>query len=245
MCGGMPLWIAGLDILWRRQRRPESTQHPIVTNAIELRDLAASIGCDIPEERAAWLLAYLDAMLEENKSINLTAVRDREAAVMFHALDSLAMGNAALGLDEDIETCLDLGTGNGFPGVAIACLYPEAKVLLMDRTLKKLKAIERALAVAGFDPEMIGTTQMDAAEGPSKGHKKCFDLITARAVGPPRKIGALALPMLPKGGRLLLWLSDDPSLASLQLKALPRRGKLDYALPKPAARQRRLICFGR
>ena len=118
-------------------------------DAPTLQDLATQAGAQVSVEACASLLAYLEAMLEENQRINLTAVREREAAVIFHGLDSLAM--AALPREQDPAMALDIGTGNGFPGVAIACLFPGAQVLLMDRTLKKLKAIERALQAAGLD----------------------------------------------------------------------------------------------
>ena len=214
-----------------------------MTNASELRDLAAAIGCDIPLERAELLLAYTDAMLDENTRVNLTAVREREAAVMFHALDSLAMGNAAFELRP--RNCMDLGTGNGFPGVAIACLYPDAQVLLVDRTLKKLKAIERAAATAGFAPGQLVTAQMDAAEAPARGYRKAFDLITARAVGPAREMGILAKPLLVKGGSLLCWISEGTNVAAALPGDLRRKGDFEYRLPAPAERVRRLVSYRR
>ena len=214
-----------------------------MTDALELKQHAAVFGCDISKAKAERLLAYLDAMLEENRHINLTAVRDREAAILFHALDSLAVGASVF--DLKVKSCLDLGSGNGFPGVAVACLFPEAQVLLMDRTLKKVKAIERALAAAGFDAERVRSVQMDAADAPSRAHRWSYDLVTARAVGPPREIGRLALPLLAEGGSLFCWLSDDPAASSAQLKGLRRQGKLDYELPPPADRRRKLVRFGR
>ncbi len=214
-----------------------------MTDAHELRDLAAAFDCDLPVDRAELLLAFLDAMLEENRRVNLTAVREREAAVIFHALDSLALGSRTLEVVP--ARALDIGTGNGFPGVAIACLFPEADVLLMDRTLKKLKAIERALVAAGLNSGRITTTQMDAAEAPAHGHRGSFDLVTARAVGAPTAMGALAAPLLRSSGRLLCWLSEeteyDPSLSG----GLRQRKALRYELPGPDPRVRRLVSFGK
>ena len=214
-----------------------------MTSAIQLQGEAAAFGCKLSIEGAELLLAYLDAMLEENRAINLTAVRDREAAVMFHALDSLVMGSE--NFDLMTGNCLDIGTGNGFPGVAIACLFPEAKVLLMDRTLKKLKAIERALQVAGFDSNQFETIQMDAAEALGHGYRSNFDLITTRAVGPPEEMGRLAGPLLRPAGRLLCWLSDGAPVQETLPGGLERRSEVEYTLPAPAERQRRLVSWGR
>ena len=205
--------------------------------------LAAGIGAEISLDCAARLLAYLDAMLAENEHVNLTAVRDRETAVLFHALDSVALVRASL--DEAPEKALDLGTGNGFPGVAIACVHPRAHVVLMDRTLKKLKAIERALAAAGFDAARFETIQVDASEAPAHGYRSAFDLITTRAVGPPTAIAPLAKPLLVRGGQLLCWMSDDAEAPSQLKGALKRVSVVDYALPAPAGRRRRLVQYGR
>ena len=214
-----------------------------MTDANAFLDLAAGIHAELSPAGAERLLAYLDAMLAENEHINLTAVREREAAVMFHALDAAALGCG--GFDHAPEKALDLGTGNGFPGVAIACLWPNAKVFLMDRTLKKLKAIERALDVAGFPAGQFETLQMDAAEAPARGFKSTFDLITTRAVGPPKAIAPLAKPLMKRGARLCCWLSEDMEEPSQLKGGLKRLGGVDYHLPAPADRRRRLVHYGK
>jgi 16S rRNA (guanine527-N7)-methyltransferase len=214
-----------------------------VTDPDAFQALAADLGAEISGACAARLLAYLDAMLAENEHVNLTAVREREAAVLFHALDSVALARAAF--DAPPGRALDLGTGNGFPGVAIACVFPRAHVVLMDRTRKKLKAIERALAAAGFDAARFETIQMDAGEAPARGYKSAFDLIATRGVGPPAAIAPLAKPLLARGGQLLCWLSDDAEAPSQLKGALKRVGTVEYVLPAPAGRRRRLVQYGR
>ena len=187
------------------------------------------------------LLAYLDAMLEENRVVNLTAIREREAAVMLHALDSVSMGCCPF--EEPPKMALDIGTGNGFPGIAIACLFPEAEVLLIDRTLKKLKAIERAFTYVGFDPDRLKVQQLDAVEGAGQGLGKKFDLVTARAVAGPHEIGKLAAPLLAPSGRLLTWLGDDTEVPTTLKGGLRLVGELEYFLPSPADRVRHLADF--
>jgi 16S rRNA (guanine527-N7)-methyltransferase len=89
----------------------------ITTDGLQLVERAKALGVTIDEPRATRLLAYLDAMLTINEQINLTAVRDREQAVVLHVLDGLAFDL----LDRlHPRHVLDIGTGNGFPGVAIA-----------------------------------------------------------------------------------------------------------------------------
>ena len=205
--------------------------------------MAAAIDCVISVPVAERLLAYLDAMLDENRRINLTAVRDREQAVLFHVLDSLAAGSATLEIET--ESCLDLGTGNGFPGVALACLFPDAEVVLMDRTLKKLKAIERALAAAELSSDRVRTVQMDAIAAPNHGHDLRYDLVAARAVGEPRPVGLLARPMLKLGGNFLSWMSEEQQASNPHPKAYRKPRYFEYELPPPANRRRVLARYER
>ncbi len=208
----------------------------------KFQTLAASIGAELSADGARRLLAYLDAMLDENQRINLTAVRDREAAVMFHALDSAAL--ACCGSEKAPARALDLGTGNGFPGVAIACLYPDVRVVLMDRRLKKLHAIMRALGAAGFDTGQFEIAHMDAVVAKAEGYGAHFDLITTRAVGPPAAVGKLAKPLLAPKGRFVAWLSDEAEAPDKLKCGLKLSASAAYELPAPASRSRRIACYG-
>lgn len=214
-----------------------------MTNPSDLVALAASLQVTLEESAATRLLAYLDAMLVENQSLNLTGVRDREQAVVLHALDSLAPGHAELGLG--LQTCLDLGTGNGFPGVALACLFPEARVTLMDRTLKKLRAIERALTAAEIDRERVVTLHMDAVAAAAHGHRGAFDLVSSRAVGEARAVAQLARPLVKRGGHLVCWLSEEQWQSSEDPSGFEAPRTVTYDLPEPARRRRVLANYRR
>ena len=60
-------------------------------------------------------LRYLELLLRWNQTFNLTAIRDPEAMLTRHLLDSLAM--AAFWSEAEIA---DMGTGAGLPGVPLA-----------------------------------------------------------------------------------------------------------------------------
>jgi len=50
------------------------------------------------------------------------------SALVSHAVDALAVQLAGL----TPRRVLDLGTGNGFPGIAVAALWPDAEVVLLQ-----------------------------------------------------------------------------------------------------------------
>ena len=201
---------------------------------------AEALGVTLEEAAAEEVLAYLDAMLETNQHINLTAVRDREAAVVLHALDSLAFQLTGL----RPQHVLDLGTGNGFPGVGVAALHPRATVTLMDKTGKKVRAIGTSLVTAGVD--RVETVQMDASQAPAlrKDYRHGFDLCTARAVARPEVVAALAEPLVRPGGHLALWLEDGAE-APQKLGRFRHASTDRYQLPAPAERVRQLAVWAR
>ena len=200
---------------------------------------AAEIGCALNDEQADALLAYLDAMLDENRSVNLTAVRDPDRALVLHATDSLAVALALAGTAP--ESCLDLGTGNGFPGVAVKVLCPDARVVLLDRTRKKLDAVRRALERARIGG--VETLHADACQARAAGLEGHFELVTARAVGAPELVAQLAAPLLAAGGHLCLWRTAGEGMARELPGGLRLESVSDYELPAPEARSRRLVCY--
>lgn len=194
---------------------------------------AQTLGANLPEDRAQKLLAYLDAMLALNEQINLTAVRDREAAVVLHALDGLAFARTGL----RARHVLDIGSGNGFPGVCIAALHPGASVVLMDKTGKKVRAIGTCLMTSRFDA--VETLNLDAAQAPAlrREMRHAFDVVSARAVSTPAVVAELAEPLTRPGGHLVLWLDAEAELPQ-QLGAFRLEQTVHYDLPEPAARRR-------
>jgi len=183
---------------------------------------------------------FLRALLVENQQINLTGVRDLATARVLHVLDSLAI--QGLSLPKPPSECLDLGSGNGFPGLALRFVYPTAAITLLDRTRKKLLAIERVLSTTGITN--ITTVHVDAEQAP-RTHPDLlakFDLVAARAVGKPARVADLASPLMSPGGHLVLWL-DEHTAAPARLTGVELVQTLDYDLPEPAARRRQLACY--
>ncbi len=204
-----------------------------------LRKLAAIAGFPVTTPAATKVVAYLELMLAENRQVNLTAVREFDQALVLHACDSLAFTMTGICPDR----ALDLGSGNGFPGVAVATLCPQAEVTLLDRTRKKLEAIERCLAAAG----LLGPTtrHADASQLATVAPelRQSYDLITVRAVATPVQLIKLARPLLRRDGRLLLWVSEATA-AELDATKLGGVQRWKYELPSPTGEpgwQRRLL----
>jgi len=77
-----------------------------------------------------------------------TTVRDPAAAVDRHVADSLV----ALELEEvrRARRIADIGSGAGWPGLALAAALPDASVALVESAVRHCRYLERAVAAGGL-----------------------------------------------------------------------------------------------
>ena len=78
--------------------------------------------------------AYAALLLEWNQKINLTAIKAPDEIVAKHFIDSLALLSFfSPGQDAKV---IDVGTGAGFPGLALLIARPDLQLTLLDSTKK-------------------------------------------------------------------------------------------------------------
>jgi len=164
-------------------------------------------------------------VLDVNERLNLTSVRGRDDAVVRHLLDSLSIVPVWRDVRGDAppRRVLDLGTGGGFPGAPLAVAWPSARVLLIDGTGKKARAVAECLARAGVaNAEAIQARGADLPKlrPDSRG---AFDLCVARAVGPAEELVAELAPLVATGG--FVFLMKGPNTSADEIAAGEREAK--------------------
>lgn len=95
----------------------------------------------------------------------------------------------------------DLGSGAGFPGIALAAAWPEARVALVESRQKRAVFLENVVADARLDN---ATVLRQRAEELTPG----FDGLISRAFLPPEAYLALAATLLAPEGRVVVLLGD-------------------------------------
>ena len=157
------------------------------------------------EETAGRLLSYLDMVLERNEHINLTAIRDRDEAIIKHLADSLSL----MELPEfwEAKSVIDVGTGAGFPGALLAIACPEKDFVLLDSTLKRLRVIDEFAETLGIDNLM--TVHARAEEANRQELKESFDLCVSRAVANLSTLSGWCLPFVRKGGSFAAYKGEN------------------------------------
>ncbi len=190
-------------------------------------------------------------MLEANRSLNLTSVRDRADAVTRHLLDSLSVVPAWRDLAGQAPPgrVLDLGTGGGFPGAVLAVAWPSARVLMVDSTGKKVRAVAACLAAAGVgnaEARQLRGEQIPALHPEMRG---AFDLCVARAVGEAADLVRELAPLVAPGGLVLLMKGEpDADEVAAGAKEAARRGLVALAPRRadvPGLDRRTILAYAR
>ena len=165
-----------------------------------------SLNTKFGEEKASALLSYLDLVLERNEHINLTAVRDRDEALVKHVLDSLSIVD--LPEYKAADKIIDVGTGAGFPGALLAIVSPEKEFTLLDSTLKRLRVIDEFAQTLNISN--LRTVHARAEEISRKPeYSEAFDICVSRAVANLEKLSAWCLPFVRKGGAFIAYKGEN------------------------------------
>ncbi len=150
---------------------------------------------------------YLDLLLFWNKKINLTAIRERNAAIVKHLLDSLVVLNieSLKHLKEFTKgKVIDFGSGAGIPGIILAICQPDMDLVSVDKAGKKIafqQQVVRQLSIENVHP--VQTRLQDLIEIPE--NKMAYDVIISRAFDQIKNILYFGEHLLKPNGYFLLW----------------------------------------
>jgi 16S rRNA (guanine527-N7)-methyltransferase len=139
--------------------------------ALLLRRGCREIGLELTESEHAALLAYLALLVKWNKTYNLTAVREPEAMVVRHLLDSIAIAPLV-----DGQRLIDVGTGAGLPGVPLAILNPDKEVHLLDSNSKKTRFLFQVKTALGLANMTVHHQRVESYRP-----ELLFDVVLSRA----------------------------------------------------------------
>jgi 16S rRNA (guanine527-N7)-methyltransferase len=170
---------------------------------LELASLLQPFGLRLTDRQITQLQTYLEVLLRWNAKINLTAIRRPEDCVTRHFGESFYLARWV-----HLEgSLLDIGSGAGFPGLALKIPFPDLVVTLLEPTAKKRAFLKEVARACEFrDVEVCGQRLEEFAHGEAR---PSFDNASSRAVGHFEELLPLAVRCLKPGGRLYLWLSRN------------------------------------
>ena len=152
----------------------------------------------LDEQKAAKLYELMNHMLEVNKSMNLTAIKEEKAIILRHFADSLLVSEYI----EENSKIIDVGCGAGFPTLPLAIFRPDLNIVALDSTAKRIEYVKNTARMLGLNNV---TAIANRAEdlGNSEEYREKFDYATARAVAAMPILTELCLPFVKIGGKYI------------------------------------------
>lgn len=208
-------------------------------NEIRIRELLAPFELSLSNAQVHQVITYAGLLQRWNSRINLTAIRNQEESVVRHFGESLYLARS-VSLQGSL---LDIGSGAGFPGLALKIAFPELRVTLLEPVAKKRAFLKEAARACAMDRVEVRAERLDAfakSLTPDGGHPS-YDSATARAVGDLAHLVPQALKCLKPQGRLFLWLTRRQ--AATELPAGGQGFSWETPIPLPLTRDG-VICVG-
>jgi 16S rRNA (guanine527-N7)-methyltransferase len=148
------------------------------------------------------IAAYITLLLRWNEKVNLTAITEPQQILERHFGESLFARSL---FAEENGLLVDVGSGAGFPGLALKLVLPDWQVQLLEPNVKKatfLAEVVRTLGLAGVSilSERMGKSAVVTGRSVSS-----VDVITARALGDYDQLLDWAMGLLLPEGRVILW----------------------------------------
>ena len=164
-----------------------------------------TFGVQLSDKQINQFLKYYELLVEWNGFMNLTTITEYDEVMKKHFVDSLSLIKAF-----DVskqKTVIDVGTGAGFPGLALKIAYPSLKVTLLDSLNKRINFLNEVIS-------QLGLTGIEAIHGRAEDYAKQgklreeFDLCVSRAVANLSTLSEYCLPYVKVGGEFISYKSE-------------------------------------
>lgn len=194
-----------------------------------MADAAARLGIALDPGQQRTFERYAALLTEWNERVNLTAIVEPSEIATKHFLDSLT-GLPARRWRAG-ERLVDVGSGAGFPGMALAIALPELRVTLVESVGKKARFLETAaveLGLAGI--RVVNARAEELAHDPA--HRGRYEVATLRALPVLATNLELLLPFLRLGGDALVYKGRvDEELGAARRAAAALGGEIGEIVP--------------
>lgn len=160
------------------------------------------LGIVLTEKQKEQFFKYFQLLTEWNQVMNLTAITEMPEVVTKHFVDSLLVVKVLDGIRTEAYSCIDVGTGAGFPGIPLKIAFPQLQITLLDSLNKRVGFLNTVIQELG----LTGITAVHGrAEdfGRNKEYRERFDLCVSRAVANLSTLSEYCLPFVKQGGSFL------------------------------------------
>lgn len=180
---------------------------------------ALACGVELDVESAQLLARHARRVMEADASLHLTSIRSADEFLERHIGESF---EGAAMLDRDIAGCLlDLGSGNGYPGLPVSVCRERLRPLLAEASTRKAEFL-RVLTRELFPDGRVIDRQIQRGE--DLGEEPPMAAIVTRAMGNWERVLPRLSGRLVPGGSLLVWAGEQ--MESISARKAWRRYRL-------------------
>lgn len=174
----------------------------------QLKEDFGLLGVSLTDRQTEQFLMYYEMLVEWNSFMNLTAITEYEEVMKKHFVDSVSLIKA-YDVTKPVSV-IDVGTGAGFPGLALKIAFPNLQLTLLDSLNKRIQFLNEVI-------EKLALTEIETIHGraedyarPGKLREK-YDLCVSRAVANLSTLSEYCLPFVKKGGFFISYKSEKIS----------------------------------
>jgi 16S rRNA (guanine527-N7)-methyltransferase len=157
-------------------------------------------GVHLTGRQVVALITFEKELLAWSEKFNLTAIRDIEGIRTKHFLDSFSCTLAWK--ETPPKRLIDVGTGAGFPGIALKILYPSMQLTLVESVGKKTSFCRHMVEILKLEAVEVLTARAEEV-GQIPAQRESYDWAVARAVANLSVLAEYLLPLVHVGGRML------------------------------------------
>jgi 16S rRNA (guanine527-N7)-methyltransferase len=196
---------------------------------------AKGLGVALPDVAASALTIWLDLLVTWNARVDLTAARSADELVDLMLADALVLSPRI----PERACVVDVGTGAGAPGLALAILRPDLEMTLVEPLAKRGAFLRTVLGTLLLTPRVT----LDGRKGDSvaASQPNAWHVALARATLAPTPWLDLASSLLPPGGSAWVFLAREPNPEPAEFSVAD---EVSYRWPLTKA-ERRLVRYAR
>lgn len=156
----------------------------------------------LPKKQAQQIAIFREELLKVNQKLNLFSRKNPEQQVnLLFDQGFLTGGFLESVFNRATGPILDIGSGNGFPGLLMGVLYPKTFFHLCERNRKKAEFLKYVSAKAEISNVKVFCKEAEEL-------KKQFSIILSQAALPEKKMLKLLIKLLALSGEAFLWKSS-------------------------------------
>ena len=192
------------------------------------------------KKKLAQFIQLQDLLREWNKRTNLTRLVEGDDFWIAQVYDSLLPLHEELQYPKLSHKYIDVGSGCGFPGLAIAIAMPNSNITLLDSSSKKTTFLKEVSKEIGLSSRITVVTERAESAGKDPIFRSNFDYAIARAVAPATVVAEYLVPFLNARGQALIykgtWTEKEQQLLKNALTELNAEIKQKHKFVLPDGR---------